>query len=149
MIDVVRPSTRDGNRDRARQTLHWRYLPQLDTLTDVRSRVRAALRGWGVIGLAAEDVVLIVSELVANAIEHARTPLVVALGRDGDRMHIRVRDYSPDPPVMRSAEDDPRRGWGLRMITMLATWGSEPHPDGKTVWATVEHRIPGLQPVQP
>ncbi len=145
---MVRPSARGGNWNRARQTLRWRYLPQLDTLTDVRSRVRTALRGWGVVGRAAEDVVLIVSELVANAIEHARTPLVVALRREGDRMHIRVRDYSLDPPVVRSAEDDPRRGWGLRLIAMLATWGSEPLSDGKTVWAVVEHCPPGLQYVQ-
>jgi anti-sigma regulatory factor (Ser/Thr protein kinase) len=149
VIDVARPNTRAGNGDRARQTLRWRYLPQLDTLTDVRSRVRTALRGWGVVGRAAEDVVLIVSELVANAIEHAHTPLVVALGREEDRMHIRVRDYSLDPPVMRLVEDDPRRGWGLRLIAMLATWGSEPLSDGKTVWAVVEQCPPGLQSVQP
>jgi anti-sigma regulatory factor (Ser/Thr protein kinase) len=84
-------------------------------------------------------VVLVVSELAANAIEHARTPLVVALSHDSAQTHVRVQDYSAEPPVLRSIEDDPRRGWGLRVVDDVASWGWEPHPDGKTVWATIEH----------
>ena len=49
-----------------------------------------------------------------------------------------MRDYSPDPPVLRSLEDDLSRGWGLRMIDKAASSGWVPHPDGKTVWASIE-----------
>jgi anti-sigma regulatory factor (Ser/Thr protein kinase) len=104
---------------------------------------------WGIVGRVVEDVVLVVSELAANAIEHARTPLVVALGRDEEGVQVRVRDYSSDPPVLRSIDDDPRRGWGLRMIAGLAAWGWEPHPDGKTVWATIELPARNVQLVRP
>ena len=145
---MSRLSTRGGNRDPARRALRWRYLPLPSALADLRNRVRAALAGWGVVGRAAEDVVLVASELVTNAIEHARTPLVVALGRGGDGVQVRVRDYSTDPPILRSTEDDPRRGWGLRMISKLACLGWEPHPDGKTVWATMGAGVRGLQPVE-
>jgi hypothetical protein len=64
--------------------------------------------------------------------------MLLTLGRVGDRVQVRVRDYSPDPPVLRSTEDDPSRGWGLRMIDKAASWGWVPHPDGKTVWASIE-----------
>lgn len=100
------------------------------------------------IGRAAEDVVLVVSELAGNAVEHARTPLTVALGCDGARVQVWVRDHSPEPPVLRSTEDDARRGWGLRTIAELATWGWEPHAGGKTVWATIEHGARGVRPVR-
>ena len=146
---MARSGTRCEDRQPARRTLHWRYLPLPDTPADLRGRVRDALAGWGVAGRAAEDVVQVVSELVTNAVEHARTPLTVALGHDGDRVRVRVRDRSPVPPVLRTAEDDPRRGWGLRMIAELGSWGWEPHPDGKTVWATIDHRTHGPRSVRP
>jgi len=146
---VARHSTGSGNRKPARGTPDWRYPPLPSALADLRGRVRDALAGCGVVGLAAEDVVLVVSELASNAMEHARTPLTVALGCDGDRVQVWVRDHSPEPPVLRTTEDDGRRGWGLRMITELATWGWEQHPEGKTVWATIQHGTRGLQAVRP
>ncbi len=146
---MARSGARCEDPEPARRTLHWRYLPLPDTPADVRGRVRVALAGWGVVGQGAEDVVQVVSELVTNAVEHAGTPLTVALGHDGDRVRVRVRDRSPDPPVLRPAEDDPRRGWGLRMVAQLACWGWDPHSDGKTVWATIGHRTRGLRSVRP
>ncbi len=146
---MARPDARRGNRDPGRRTLRWRYLPLPSSLPDLRTQVRAALALWGIVGRVVEDVVLVVSELAANAIEHARTPLVVALGRDEEGVQVRVRDYSSDPPVLRSIDDDPRRGWGLRMIAGLAAWGWEPHPAGKTVWATIELPARNVQLVRP
>lgn len=146
---MARPDARRGDRDPGGRTLRWRYLPLPSSLPDLRTRVRAALGLWGIIGRVVEDVVLVVSELAANAVEHARTPLVVALGRDEEGVQVRVRDHSSDPPVLRSTEDDPRRGWGLRMIAGLAAWGWESHPDGKTVWATIELPARNVQLVRP
>jgi hypothetical protein len=31
------------------------------------------------------------------------------------------------------------RGWGLRLVDALASWGWTSHPDGKTVWASLPH----------
>ncbi len=66
---------------------------------------------------------LIFSDLATNAIEHAGTSLVVVLADGRVRVRLRVRDYSVDPPLLRSVEDDPRRDWGLRMIPKVASWG--------------------------
>ena len=146
---MARPSTGSGDRDPARRTVRWHYAPVPSTLADLRGRVRAALAGWGVVGRLAQDVVLVVSELTTNAIEHARTSLVVSLDDGRVRVRIRVRDYSHDHPVLRSAEEDPRRGWGLRMIAQVASWGWKPHTDGKTVWAKIEHPPRGPRAVRP
>lgn len=149
VIDVTRPGTGGGSRVPARRTVRWRYSPVPSTSADLRGSVRVVLARWGVVGRLAEDVVLVVSELATNAIEHARTSLVVALDGDRVRVRVRVRDYSHDPPVLRPVEDDPRRGWGLRMVAEVASWGWEPHPDGKTVWARIERGPGGLRAVRP
>jgi anti-sigma regulatory factor (Ser/Thr protein kinase) len=129
--------------------VRWHYSPVPSDVADLRGRVRAALTGWGVVGRLAEDVVLVVSELASNAIEHARTSLVVSLDDGRVRVRVRVRDYSHDRPVLRSVEEDPRRGWGLRMIAQVASWGWKPHSDGKTVWAEIERPPRGLRAVRP
>lgn len=147
--DVTRLSTGSGGQDPSRRAVRWQYSPVPSDVADLRGRVRAALTGWGVVGRLAEDVVLVVSELASNAIEHARTSLVVSLDDGRVRVRVRVRDYSHDRPVLRSVEEDPRRGWGLRMIAQVASWGWKPHSDGKTVWAEIERPPRGLRAVRP
>jgi anti-sigma regulatory factor (Ser/Thr protein kinase) len=117
----------------------WRYPPSAEVLGGLRRRVHAVSTGWGLTHGAVEDVVTIANELVSNAIEHAGTSVLVVLGVGADGVSIWVRDQSRRLPVLRSAEGDPTRGWGLRMVDVLASWGWTSHPDGKTVWACVPH----------
>ncbi len=117
----------------------WRYPPSAEVLGDLRRRVHAVSTGWGLTHGAVEDVVTIANELVSNAIEHAGTSVLVVLGVGADGVSIWVRDQSRRLPVLRSAEGDPTRGWGLCMVDVLASWGWTSHPDGKTVWACVPH----------
>jgi anti-anti-sigma regulatory factor len=84
---------------------------------------------------------IIVSELVANAVEHARPTLELVV-RLRDRVQIEVADGSPDPPVpadpRRPASCRPARGYGLIMVNAFsANWGFLPTERGKIVWATL------------
>jgi two-component sensor histidine kinase len=82
---------------------------------------------------------LIVSELVSNAIEHARTASVVIVRRLTLMVHVIVIDGSSAPPLLQPYDVTAPRGRGLQMVDELAArWGWERHSRGKTVWASVE-----------
>jgi anti-sigma regulatory factor (Ser/Thr protein kinase) len=83
----------------------------------------------------ADDVALIVSELVTNAIVHARSAPVVRGTYEHSRLRLEVDDRDVAPPTIRTA-DRQVGGYGLRIVDRLAhTWGWIPTRDGKRVWA--------------
>jgi anti-sigma regulatory factor (Ser/Thr protein kinase) len=86
---------------------------------------------------------LLVSELVTNAVLHARTDfeLVIRAVRTGVR--VEVRDHSPAEPVVRRYEDEAMTGRGLALVDELAArWGVDRHPDGKAVWFELDEDPP-------
>lgn len=111
-----------------------------------RTLVTDCCRSWDVSHIL-EPATLIVSELATNAVEHARTDLVVTVSLPRQYLHIAVRDASTRLPVAtpvdhyrtdRADSSVPIRGRGLHLIDEYATaWGSMPTADGKVVWATV------------
>ncbi|MFG2989382.1 ATP-binding protein [Streptomyces sp. NPDC048257] len=93
---------------------------------------------------AAEDVLLLVSEVVANACLYGGGPRTLVLDCSAERLRIEVTDGNPAPPVRVPArarapgERGQRGGHGLLIVERLARdWGSEPGPDGKRVWLEV------------
>ena len=86
---------------------------------------------------------LLVTELVANSVRHARgTPIEVAVRLDGDIVRADVSDGGPgfDPP---DADPNPLKtvGWGLFLVRKIATrWGSDPATG--TVWFELELGAP-------
>jgi anti-sigma regulatory factor (Ser/Thr protein kinase) len=83
-----------------------------------------------------EDVRLLVSELVTNAVRHAQGEVVrlVVLLRGG-RLRVEVHDPGHGFEV-RAPVDDPVRasGWGLVLVDELAdSWGVDANP-GTNVW---------------
>jgi anti-sigma regulatory factor (Ser/Thr protein kinase) len=103
-----------------------------------RHFVAEVLRGWGVAG-DAEDVLLVVSELVTNAVRHTReeSTLYLTLGRGV--IWIEVEDHSQILPQPRTGGST--GGWGLGLVQRLTSaWGALPQPGGKTVWC--EMRLP-------
>ena len=87
--------------------------------------------------------VLLVSELVTNAILHAGPPVTLRANADGGRLRVEVHDGAPQPPVVKSPGDPggppPERGRGLFLVASLADrWGWEGRATGKTVWFEVE-----------
>ena len=79
-----------------------------------------------------EEIVLVVSELVTNAVVHARSaPLITAVFDDG-RLRLEVHDDSLEPPTIRPPVDG---GFGLHLVSRLTDgWGWVPTPTGKQVW---------------
>ena len=114
-----------------------------DTMLAVREArhvVRDLLRQWSLFELT-DDAALVVSELVANAIEHAESECQLAVTRVDEGVRIEVRDSgegTPEPrPVSVTAED----GRGLLIIAALSSaWGIDDADHGKTVW--VELTLP-------
>ena len=94
------------------------------------------LREWGA-GDLADDAALVVTELAANAVVHARSGFTVIVSARADRLRIAVRDASPPGAPLQPA---PLHGLGA--VDALAwRWGVEPLGDaGKSVW--VELRLP-------
>ncbi|MFE3328913.1 ATP-binding protein [Streptomyces sp. NPDC059176] len=87
----------------------------------------------------AEDVLMVVSEMVTNACLHAGGPLELVLHCTVERLRIEVSDASPVPPTPRPQADPAvPGGHGLVVLGRLArSWGSQPRGTGKTVWAEI------------
>ena len=78
---------------------------------------------------------MLVSELVANAILHTGTPLVVVIAPDDDRVRIEVHDGSTQLPVRKHYSSMSGTGRGLLLVQRMASeWGSDRATDGKVVW---------------
>ncbi|MFI6062885.1 ATP-binding protein [Streptomyces sp. NPDC051286] len=99
-----------------------------------------------------DELVLITSELVTNALIHAGSDVDLRLRAFGDRVRLEVRDSDSDPPVPTAysltAEGSARaeHGRGLFLVDALAhTWNTSPSGRGKTVW--LEMDIPGAADV--
>ncbi|MFG1925267.1 ATP-binding protein [Cryptosporangium sp. NPDC048952] len=104
----------------------------------IRRRIRGLLSEWKIADPAAEDTVLVVQELVANVIDHARTPFRVIVQMCGSVVKVCIRDYSATPINPRERDTGAFRGRGLQLVAGLSQqWGCEPEEPGKTVWAAI------------
>ncbi|MFD9452569.1 ATP-binding protein [Streptomyces sp. NPDC059985] len=85
----------------------------------------------------ADDVLLVVAELVTNALRHTDGPCALHLELHGDHLEVCVTDASPCPPQPRPPHTDGSGGWGWLLINHLATRVNiELTPDGgKTICA--------------
>ncbi|MCE6997135.1 ATP-binding protein [Saccharothrix sp. S26] len=106
----------------------------------------AQIRQWLATALAdladdlLQDLLLLCTELVSNAYDHACAPrrLRVHRSRDRDALRIEVDDGSPDRlPVTGTSRLGAFRGRGLLMVDTLSRrrWGTQLGAEGKTVWA--------------
>jgi anti-sigma regulatory factor (Ser/Thr protein kinase) len=87
------------------------------------------------------DIALVVSELVTNAVLHARGPIEFEVTVEDDVIELRVSDHTPELPKITFANGDQIGGAGLRIIDRLARyWGVEPRADGKVVWCQLSLR---------
>ncbi|WP_406411135.1 ATP-binding protein [Streptomyces halstedii] len=105
-----------------------------------RLLVTMALRAWGLGGLD-DDARLVMTELVSNAVVHARRGLVrVTVTRvTARRVRVAVVDFSAEQPSPQSSGEDIESGRGLAIVEALSgQWGVDPLPWGKRVWAELE-----------
>ncbi|WP_225627466.1 ATP-binding protein [Streptomyces werraensis] len=114
--------------------------PELAKVSDVRRSAWAVLRRWDVDEPLAGDVQTVVSELVANAIEHGSGWVALKLAGSMGGITVEVSDASPVPARIRSSQPDDSRGRGLMIVAALAqSWGVS--DNGFTTWAA----FPGRQ----
>jgi anti-sigma regulatory factor (Ser/Thr protein kinase) len=86
---------------------------------------------------------LLVSELVTNAVLHARTDFELVIRVVPQGVRIEVSDESPSAPVVRRYEDEAMTGRGLALVEDLAArWGVDERPHGgKTVWFELDEQL--------
>jgi anti-sigma regulatory factor (Ser/Thr protein kinase) len=105
-----------------------------------RRQVARRLTSWGLDDTAFVTE-LVVSELVTNAIRHAKTPIQLRLIRDRTLI-CEVSDGSSTAPHLRRACPFDEGGRGLLLVSQLAQrWGCRQTPHGKVIWA--EQVLPG------
>jgi anti-sigma regulatory factor (Ser/Thr protein kinase) len=107
-------------------------------IAPLRRVVTDTLQDWDVSSVI-DDIVLIVSELVTNAVRYdgPRVDLHVQL-RDGV-LRVVVHDGASAPDPKRGRDDDDEGGRGLQIVEALARrWGIQPVPNGKNVWAELD-----------
>ncbi len=100
-----------------------------------RMWVRPKLQAWNFGGVA-DEVELLLSELVSNVVEHVGEPMSVRLTQHDGRVRVEVDDPSEVAPVVRAPDLRAEGGRGMRLIASFADrWGTVVHSDdGKTVW---------------
>jgi anti-sigma regulatory factor (Ser/Thr protein kinase) len=84
-----------------------------------------------------DDAGLLVTELVANVVDHVQGEgsLTLEMAFSDGWLRISVADGSSVRPVVRELESDRPRGRGLLLVKAIAArWGSEDHRGGKRVW---------------
>ncbi|WP_459545767.1 WXG100-like domain-containing protein [Nocardia sp. X0981] len=94
---------------------------------------------------------LLVSELAGNILRYADSRgFVIATVADspaGRVVRVGARDYSPELPVRRDADEDAESGRGMALLELVATdSGIVEHGDGKTIWFEFRADPPDTQP---
>ena len=93
-----------------------------------------------------ETVALLASEVLTNALLHARTKITVAVEANADGVRVEVCDASVLVPIRRHLGADASMGRGLLIVEKLASaWGVDPLPagSGKLVWFEVRRDAKG------
>jgi len=115
----------------------WRLSATARSVPEARRLVATTLHDWGYDGLV-ETARLLTSELVTNAVLHARTEMTVAVEDVGGAARVSVTDASPVPPSLRHHSPTATTGRGLRLLDQLAReWSVDESNGGKTVWFTL------------
>jgi DNA-binding NarL/FixJ family response regulator len=125
VLDVV-----DGALDEARTELD----PDLVSPRQAREFVTQTLAGWECTDASA-IIDLLVSEIVANAVLHARTTAELSVQLLPNRVRVAVTDLDPAQPKRRPDDPLTSTGRGIALIEKLSlAWGIERTPEGKRIW---------------
>ena len=103
-----------------------------------RQFVDEVLHRWQRDG-AIDRMSLIASELVTNAVFHARTEITVELSAEDGAVHLAVFDRDEGRPTFLDHDPEIPGGLGLPIVEALASsWGMRMQDGGgKAVWAEV------------
>ena len=101
-----------------------------------RDFVRCTCTLWG-LEATLDAALLVISELVTNAVVNARSQVTVRLRLRPNHLLIEVEDEDSRLPALQKHNDWAALGGrGLMLVDALSDrWGSQPCPFGKIVWA--------------
>lgn len=92
------------------------------------------MANWGIEAEVADDAELLVTELVTNAIIHARTPVKVEISEGDGVIDFAVSDQSTRQVQLRMPSVDAVTGRGIHLLDQIASdWEVVPEAGGKTV----------------
>ncbi|MFI7092166.1 SpoIIE family protein phosphatase [Streptomyces lydicus] len=112
---------------------YWYLDPKAQTAGQARRLARRALARWGLDELT-DQLELLVSEVVTNAVRYAERPITLRLLRT-DVLRCEVGDDVPQLPRLRQARPSDEGGRGLYLVNRMARrWGATRLSMGKVVW---------------
>lgn len=86
-----------------------------------------------------DDLVLLGSELVSNAVSYARSDVEIVLAYDPGCLRLEVHDEDTRVPGVAAPDTEAMGGRGLTVVAHLAdVWGIERTPTGKCVWVEID-----------
>ncbi|MFD5748269.1 ATP-binding protein [Streptomyces sp. NPDC127033] len=112
------------------------------------ARSRLVGSGMGDDEPVAETLILLISELVTNAVVHTGCPAVLRMlfgsgAAEAGTVRVEVADISACPPRPRHAAGEDTNGRGLELVDGLADrWGWQPEGAGKRIWCEVDRGAP-------
>jgi anti-sigma regulatory factor (Ser/Thr protein kinase) len=119
--------------------LRFRYPAKAPCIRHARTEAGAVASLAVASAARREELVLLVSELVTNAIQHTDTRHVVVAFRIGEPLRVQVEDEATNEPVLDAARQV--GGWGLQLLDRFSSaWGVSPLPRGKAVWFELSTR---------
>jgi anti-sigma regulatory factor (Ser/Thr protein kinase) len=121
----------------------WDSVPPPGALVVVRARTARELTDRGLPGEQVEAALLVVTELLSNAIEHGCPPVRLRVSVRGSVVRVEVHDTGPGAPQEQPHDLHRLRGRGLYLVEALSTrWGWTRDPTGKTVWTDIAAEAP-------
>jgi anti-sigma regulatory factor (Ser/Thr protein kinase) len=98
-----------------------------------------ALEDWAVVGEAADNARVVLSEIVTNALAHSLDVFRLSLCLRGDQILVEVWDCADGVPAVGLPDTLEVGGRGMFLVDALSKeWGVRPDErGGKTVWAKV------------
>ncbi|MFF1448450.1 SpoIIE family protein phosphatase [Streptomyces sp. NPDC058274] len=114
----------------------WSVWRVPEAVRHARRFTRRTLRQWGV-AEEPDAVLLVVSELVTNALVHTDGQVRLDLTLINSRLRVAVADNSPRTPIKPTSIGwEATGGRGILLVeAMSATWGTVPVSGGKQVWS--------------
>ncbi|MGW0592400.1 ATP-binding protein [Streptosporangium sp. NPDC002607] len=131
------PALDDSRTPDGPRTVCWDLPHDLPIIGKTRAMVRETLAAWALHHLV-DDAVLVVGELLANAIIHGEPVVRLSLWAGADEFQIQVTDRGPGRPRHLALGVEAIHGRGLTIVRALAhDTGVTPLPNhpGKTIWA--------------
>lgn len=108
--------------------------PEPGSPRQARSFVRSALEEWGIDQPVIEDAELLVTEVVTNAVIHARTTITLDVSREADDLWFEVSDLDEHEVTRRNPTERESTGRGMLLVDSLASdWEVLYRDTGKTV----------------